>query len=310
MAFDAFEPEVPRPSDYKAACVTLGYWWPPVRQELVALGLFALPSIPPDDVATRRSGDPVSIRNDRLSSSTREEENIQRFLTHWVGIVAVEDHASNVTDQAVCENGLALLLRHKSRLAIGIDAQVPCKVKGCLVCGPAKQARRVEHILDTFHGRPIHAVMLDDSEPASWEALHKTYIERGGANYHRIPSQDGKTVVLTDADIGEVISVEDVAMIVYVHPGDRGRRITSSRAWKMRSGSGNWERIGFSSMSADERYAVYEEVGCDPELAAWRGGFVTVQNVTLPEDLVRLNKLKERLGMPSEVILGENGWPL
>jgi hypothetical protein len=210
---------------------------------------------------------------------------------------------------AVCKNGLAALLRGKEDRRAGLDVQLYCKVETCGVCGPLKRARLVWHVLLTFAGKPIHAVMFDDSDEESWENFHKKYVTRHGANYHRIPSQDGKRIVLTDAEVGEVITAEDVEMIVYIQPHQKGRRWRSSKEWKLPQGSGQWERLGLTS-SDKNRKAVYDQAGWQPRKAYWITWLPAVLNLTLPASNRDLEKVMDDLGMPTEVRRGENGWPL
>lgn len=178
-----------------------------------------------------------------------------------------------------CDQGIGALLRDGENGRMGRDVQLACQRRSCPTCGPRGRERRSLGIVAAFAGGPLHAVLMEDSEE-EWEAFHKKYIDRGGANYFRIPTPECKLVVLTTADTGELISSgiqAFVAAVIDVQPCD-GRRMTSSREWQGVGAkpSTKWKREGLSTKPQAKRVLVYEEEGLGPD-----------EGVTLDEDVVR-----------------------
>ncbi len=149
----------------------------------------------------------------------------------------------------------------------------------------------------------MHAVEVADG--AEWEALHKA-LERSGAIYHRVPAPDGKAVILTDAEIGDVVQNPEgfVPTLIANQPCDskEKRRMTSSREVKGagdRSSGGRWRRVGTSHLRLGERVRVYTEEGCEPTevpKASISPDVVVAHDVRLPSpDTPEMDRLAQRL---------------
>ncbi len=224
--------------------------------------------------------------------------------------MALLDDAEDEPDQTPenCLDGIGSLCRDKFEETHGKDFQLPCKIKACPVCGPKKREGKVDQIRKNFAGRPIHANLVADED--EWEAFHKTYLDRDDENYHRIPAPDGMSIILTEAEVGEVIDEQDVAVVVELNPDD-GRRMTNSREWKDKKPESKWKRVGISPLNADQREQVYVDEGCHPIAAPTAKGLVGTQDVNLPPaDSKAMERLKDRLRIRDEVKLGPDGWPV
>ncbi len=223
--------------------------------------------------------------------------------------MALLDDAEDEPDEVpeTCIEGFGSLLSDRGDETHGRDVQLRCKVKTCPVCGPKKRQQKIDQIMNDFRGGPIHAVLADDEE---WEAFHKTHVDRDGARYHRIPAPDGKSIILTDADVGEVIDEQDVAVAIELNPDD-GRRMTHSREWKEVKPKPRWKRVGISPLDATERAQVYMEEGCNPKVASTDKALVGAHDVDLPPaDSKAMERLKDRLRIRDEEKLGPDGWPV
>lgn len=221
-------------------------------------------------------------------------------------------------DSHECTNGIGSLLREEGDPGSGRDLQLPCKRRNCPVCGPKGQRTKCANILRDFDDDKMHAVEIEDGGK-EWETLRKA-LQRSGALYHRVPACNGKSVVLTTADVGEVVE-DPMAFVGHVvanqpcDPEDR-RRMTSSRPWKGAggSGTGRWRRVGRTHMPLAGRLQVYGEEDCDPtEIAAEdrAPGVIAAHDVRLPAwDSVEMSRLARRLNLerddpPPE---GASGW--
>jgi len=204
-----------------------------------------------------------------------------------------------------CDQGIGSLLSDKGDETHGRDIALPCKSKGCPVCGPKRRERKAEQIMKNFAGGSIHAVYIEDEQRDTF----RKNIERDGAKYHRIPAPDERSIILTDAQVGEVIDEADVRVVVELNPND-GRRMTQSREWKEPPPSGRWNRVAISPLNATKRVKVYIEEGCEPVRAPTATGLVGAQDVKLPAgDSAEMARLKERLRIRDEEQLGPEGWP-
>ena len=314
MVLDRFYPEVPKPSDYRKVCMAIGYPWKPVRIELMKFGVV---------LSSKRKADPEPDPSDvplALTNTHIEQRAIGTHLNRLIGEMGVLDgtepeprdiEVEGGEVPEACLLGIGSLLSYRGYERNGRDVQLPCKVKTCPVCGPKKREHKVTHIMKHFDGGVIHAVIVEDGGD-EWEALHKT-LERKEANFQRIPLPEGMAIILTDADIGQVIDREDVEMAVELQPCDGRRRMSSSRAWKDDK-TNDWKRIGTSKLSPEERTRIYDEEGCNPVAAPPLANYLPAQDVSLPApDSTEMRKLKKRLNMWSDedrVELGEDGWPI
>ena len=79
---------------------------------------------------------------------------------------------------------------------------------------------------------------------------------------HRVPAPEGKAVILTTAEVGEVVEDPDafVAEVVAAQPCDSSdrRRMTSSRQWKAAGDTSThrWDRVGTSHKPLARRLEV------------------------------------------------------
>jgi len=175
---------------------------------------------------------------------------------------------STTNGEDKCSRGVGALLRSRSDERDGRDVQLPCKRNSCEVCGPENRVLKQRRILSDFGTKGMHAVEVADGGK-EWEALSKS-LERSGADYHRIPTSEGKAIVVTTADIGGVVKdprtfVKEILEAQPCDPGEK-RRASSSRNWKGAGDRfhGSWRREGISPLRQEERVQVYDEEGCNP----------------------------------------------
>ena len=209
------------------------------------------------------------------------------------------------SDRDECIDGIGSLLRAEAHPSRGRDVQLPCKRRTCPVCGPKGQRTKCANVLADFIGEEMHAVEVEDGSK-EWEALHKA-LERSGAPYHRVPAPDGKAVIVTTADVGDVVEdprsfVEQVVANQPCDPDDK-RRMTSSRPWKGAGETGprRWKRVGTTRMPLASRLRVYDEEECRPtEVSVMeRGpGVIAAHDVALPaSDSPEMSRLANRLDL-------------
>jgi hypothetical protein len=133
-----------------------------------------------------------------------------------------------------------------------------------------------------------------------WTNLHK-WLDRHGENYHRIPISDGMSVILTTADVGDVVPDPPRYVEEVIESAPLGRRrITSSRAWQGAGSlaTGQYKRLGISHLPVEDRVTVYEESGCNPRevvRSALLEGVERVHAVDLPTEPDQLADLEDRL---------------
>ena len=305
---DYYFPEPPDPAAFRQFCAAVDYPWQPVRFELLKSGIEL-----PRRKRPRLSSGPTGTNVPIVPSNTSAGEGaIGTQLNHWIGLRALIEDAEEEYGvfPETCVRGIGALLSLDGYEERGRDIQLPCKVKTCAVCGPKKRKRKVSQIMKNFGGGDIHAVLVADGD--EWEAFHKTYLDRDDANYHRIPAPERMSIILTDAEVGEVIDEQDVEVVVELQPCD-GRRMTHSREWKADKPERRWSRVGISPLNTADRTRVYEEEGCHPVGAPAADGLISAHDVALPAaDSPAMEKLKERLHIRAEENgkLGEDGWPV
>ena len=308
MVYEVYFPEPVDPRAFRQFCRAVGYPWQPIRVELLKRGV-ALPRRGRPRRVGPPSGKDGNVPVVLSNTHSEEESTVGTFINRQIGLLALLDDAEEVPGEGRegCVQGIGGLLSLKGHETWGRDIELPCKAIACPVCGPKKREGKHDHIITTFAGGLIHAVLLVDKE---WEAFHKTFVDRGGTKYHRIPAPDGLWIVLTDADVGELIDEQDVAVVVELIPAD-GRRTTQSRQWKEKPPPTRWNRVGISPLNAEERAKVYAEEGLNPTRASTIKGLVGAHDVDLPpSDSQDMERLKRRLGIPDDVEIGPDGWPV
>jgi hypothetical protein len=153
---------------------------------------------------------------------------------------------------------------------------------------------------------------------SDWDTLHQR-ITRHKAHYYRIPMPDGLILVLTEANVGEVIDEDMVPVIVALQSNDQ-RRMTSSRGWRKRKERKrtNWKRVGISRSPEEKRVSAYEELDMEPSPICSVGqgrhdAPFSGHEVRLPDpNTRRIEELARELSMNVEepVELTPNGWPI
>lgn len=207
-----------------------------------------------------------------------------------------------------CLNGIGSLLRDEVDARRGLDVQLPCKKRDCPVCGPEIRRRKSRRILNDFGGQKMHAIEIEDGGKA-WETMHKS-LDRSGALYHRIPAPEGRAVIITDADVGDLVQDPEkfVGEAIASQPcsSTEKRRMTSSRHWKGAGGSargGRWKRLGTTHLALEDRVRVYEEEGCQPVKVEGQwvpAEAVVAHDLGLPAlDSPEMERITQRLGLVS-----------
>jgi hypothetical protein len=153
---------------------------------------------------------------------------------------------------------------------------------------------------------------MDDSDGA-WDTFHKMHVTRGRAKYFRIPAPECKLVVLTTAEVGELVvdRADFVESVLGIQPCD-GRRMTSSRGSK---GAGatprtNWKREGLSVKPLAERVEAYKEEGLEPSESD-RGDtdVVRAYGLDLPESgSPEMQRLAAKIGLFEPAEQMERKW--
>ena len=214
-----------------------------------------------------------------------------------------------------CRDGIGALLRDMNNGNKGRDVQLACKRRKCRVCGPKIIQRKQRRICEQFGDRKMHRAEVDESE---WETVRKA-LDRADALYHRVPAPGGRAIILTDADVGDVVDDRAKAIkdAILKQPHD-GRRMTSSREWKGTGATTNrrWSMVGRTTMSEEDRLVVYEESGCEP-MEVWNKHLpedvVSAHDVVLPdENTPEMEALVRRLELrrQDDGGLGIDGWPV
>jgi hypothetical protein len=107
------------------------------------------------------------------------------------------------------------------------------------------------------------------------------------------------TIVITDAQVGEVIDIADVAVAVELHPCD-GRRMSSSRHLKEEEKPNRRTRIGTSPLNLNEWDKVFAEAGLSPLDSPVGVGLISARNIAVPtpdsEEMTQLNKAAQDSG--------------
>jgi len=162
MVYDIYFPEPVDPRALRQFCKTVGYPWQPVRVELLKRGV-NLPRRGRPRRARTSDGENVPTA---LTKTPLEERDIGTFLHHQIGLIALPDDAGEEPGERpeTCVKGIGGLLSHKDNDAYGRDTGLGCKAIGCPVCGPKKRGGKVEHIMETFAGRPIYALLVTGDE--------------------------------------------------------------------------------------------------------------------------------------------------
>jgi hypothetical protein len=264
----------------------------------------------PKDSSQGNLNDDGSRDDDPISEDSRQTGDVQIALSSRRGYRAIQTHPS---DEPFCTKGVGALLQQVDDPAVGRDQQLSCKQLTCSVCGPRIRRQRVEDIVYDFGDLKMHVVTVQDGSK-EWTNLHK-WLDRQGEDYHRIPTSDGRAVILTTADIGEVVGDPSsyVQKVIESSPVGK-RRITSSRAWKGAGSlaTGQYKRLGISHLALEDRVTVYEESGCNPREVARSAlpeGVERAHDLDLPSDPEGLAALEGRLYLQTgERDGGIHGW--
>jgi hypothetical protein len=286
VVVDARYPGRPQVGDYWAESTARGFKWRPVFD---ALGLKSV-KLPEQEGAGGESDVPIT-----LAPITKRV--IGTWLVDWRN--RYRPAAPTLTGSAkYCENGIGSLLRRPKQPTQGRDVQLACKRTNCPACGPRRLERRTQKMQADLIDLTIHAVVVDDCGD-EWEALHQK-LKRAHHSYQRIPAPDGKAVIFTTAEVGELLREPGrvVEEVLALQPCQDGRRATSSRDWKERPRKSSWERLGLSAKPLTERLDVYRDHGvAAKEVTSQHPDVVRSHDLTLPTDKAELGSLTKDLGM-------------
>lgn len=286
VVVDALYPARPQLGDYWAQSTSCGYKWRPVFD---ALGLKSI-TLPEQEGPGEGADVPITL-------SPISKRVIGTWLDDWRNRYGASTPTLSGSAE-YCENGIGSLLRRPKRQTQGRDVQLACKRTNCPTCGPRRLDRRTQKMQADLLGRSIYVVVIDDCGD-EWEALHKK-LERGHHSYQRIPAPDGKAVIFTTAEVGELLPEPGrvVKEVLALQPCQDGRRATSSRDWKEHPRKGGWERVGLSGLPLVERLGVYRKHGVSPEeVISEHPDVVRAHDVILPTDEAELGSLTKDLGM-------------